>query len=317
MAETPREWGFADYVMSPTANGYFWLPAAQQRAGKYTLNGQEIDVRQPTYFPDICQDHALAFIRRHAAAGSAAGRPFFLYYPTHLMHALLGPTPAADPSGMDAIWKENLIYLDKQIGQLVAELDRLGLREETLIVFAGDNGTATGRGTIDGRRISGKKHTMLEGGALTPLIMNWKGTAPGQRVVRDLVDFSDFLPTFAELVGASLPDSGRYDGQSFASLLLGEKPGPRKWVFVGCEDEWYVREAGWKLNQAGELFDMADAPFTEPLTPADVEHEAATIARHRLQAVMDGLNPASGRSTTSTHSATQRTLEKSRSDGRK
>jgi arylsulfatase A len=209
------------------------------------------------------------------------------------MHSNLKPTPDMKRGGN--IEKENLIYLDKQIGALVAELDRLNLRDNTLIIFAGDNGTAAGLGanaTINGRKISGIKHTMLEGGALVPFILNWKGGAPGGRVVRDLVDFSDFLPTFAELAGAKLPQAMTYDGRSFVPLLRGEKGNPREWIFVGCDNTWYVREDQWKLNKAGELFDMQDAPFTEQLVPANAENENAKAARKRLRAVLDKLNPA-------------------------
>ncbi|MBM4143625.1 MAG: hypothetical protein FJ225_08565 [Lentisphaerae bacterium] len=291
MAQTPREWGFDEYVMSPTATGYYWTK-------KYTKNGKEITEDKDVFFPDVCQDYALEFIRRHGVGGKAAGKPFFLYYPTHLMHNHLAPTPdsktgvKSNPGERRA---ENLIYLDKQIGALATELDRLNLRENTLIIFAGDNGTDMAGYTINKRRISGGKHTMLEGGALVPCIVNWKGTAPAGSVVKDLVDFSDLLPTFAELAGAKLPDKVPYDGLSFAPLLRGKKGVSREWIFMGCDDKWYVREDKWKLNQAGELFDMKDAPFTEPLVPADSKDPEAAAARKRLQAVLDKLNPAGGK----------------------
>lgn len=286
MVETPREWGFGEYVMSPTAGGYYWTK-------QYKKNGQDIQVEKEVFYPDVCQDYAVEFIRKHGTGGTAAGKPFFLYYPTHLMHSNLKSTPDMKRGGN--IEQENLIYLDKQIGALVAELDRLNLRDNTLIIFAGDNGTAAGlsaNATINGRKISGIKHTMLEGGALVPFILNWKGGAPGGRVVRDLVDFSDFLPTFADLAGAKLPQAMTYDGRSFVPLLRGEKGNPREWIFVGCDNQWYVREDQWKLNKAGELFDMQDAPFTEQLVPANAENENAKAARKRLQAVLGKLNPS-------------------------
>jgi arylsulfatase A len=296
MVLTPREWGFDEYVMSPTATGYYWTK-------KYTKNGHDITEDKEVFFPDVCQNYALEFIRRHGAGGKSAGTPFFLYYPTHLMHSNLKPTPDAKPGeigNIAKVWAENLIYLDKQVGALAAELDRLNLRDNTLIIFAGDNGTAHGSGTVHGRKISGKKHTMLEGGALVPFIANWKGGGvpgtPGRggRVVKDLVDFSDILPTFADLAGAKLPQTMTYDGRSFAPLLRGEKGDPRQWIFVGCDGEWYVREDLWKLNQAGDLFDMKDAPFAEPLVSADSKDEAAAAARKRLQAVVDKLKLAAG-----------------------
>jgi arylsulfatase A len=283
MVETPREWGFGEYVMSPTPGSYYWTK-------QYKKNGQDIQVDKEVFYPDVCQDYAVEFIRKHGTGGTAAGKPFFLYYPTHLMHDKLMPTPDMKRGGK--VLEENLIYLDKQIGALAAELDRLNLRDNTLIIFAGDNGSGGWRAGINGRTISGLKHTMLEGGALVPCILNWKGGAPGGRVVRDLVDFSDFLPTFSEHAGAKLPQAMTYDGRSFVPLLRGEKGNPREWIFLGCDKKWYVREDQWKLNDAGELFDMQDAPFTEPLVPADADNENAKAARKRLHAVLDKLIPA-------------------------
>jgi arylsulfatase A len=110
-----------------------------------------------------------------------------------------------------------------------------------------------------------------------------------------LVDFSDLLPTFVEVAGAKLPQSVTIDGHSFASQLRGEKGNPREWIFVQLGRNWYVRDDGWKLDQAGELFDMKDAPFVEQLVPADLKDPAALAARTRLQAVLDQLNSAGGK----------------------
>ena len=170
-----------------------------------------------------------------------------------------------------ALYNDNVAYLDKQVGALVAEIDKLGLRENTLIVFSTDNGTVGQPSTIGGRRINGVKGTMLEGGARVPLIANWKGVAPAGRVLKDLVDFSDMLPTFVEVAGAKLPQGVTIDGRSFAPQLRGQKGNPREWIYVQLGRRWYVRDDGWKLNQAGELFDMKDSPFVEQLVPADCE----------------------------------------------
>jgi hypothetical protein len=57
---------------------------------------------------------------------------------------------------------------------------------------------------------------------------------------------------------------------------------------------WYVRNAGWKLNEKGELYDLSDAPFVETLVTADTTDPAAVAARKELQAALDKLNPAGG-----------------------
>jgi arylsulfatase A len=135
---------------------------------------------------------------------------------------------------------------------------------------------------------------MLDGGSLVPMIVNWPGVTPAGKVSDDLVDSTDFLPTFAEVAGAKLPQDTIIDGRSFAAQLRGEKGQPREWAFIQLAGMWYVREKAWKLNEAGELFDMSNAPFEEKLVAADTKDPAATAARKRLQAALDQLNPAGG-----------------------
>ncbi len=212
------------------------------------------------------------------------------------VHTEILPTPESAPDSKD-VYADNVTYMDKLVGKLVAELERQKLREKTLIVFFGDNGTANGRAdraTIGGRRLDGAKGSMLEGGSLEPLIVNWPGVTPAGRVRQDLVDSTDFLPTFAELAGAKLPERTTLDGHSFAASLRGEKGQARDWVFLQLANKWYTRDAKWKLTQAGELFDMTDAPFSEKLVAADTKEPAAIGARKRLQAALDQLNPAGG-----------------------
>ena len=218
----------------------------------------------------------MEFFQRHRE------QPFFFYYPTHLIHGPILRTPDSQGDGRADYYDDNVAYLDKQVGQLVAELERLGLREKTVILFTGDNGTArfgADTMTIGGRKINGMKGTMLEGGSRVPLIASWKGTMPAGRVVNDLIDFSDFFATFAELAGAKLPEGVTLDSRSFAPQLRGEKGTPREWVYVQLGARWYVRDHGWKLTQSGELFDMSDAPFVEKPVPADAAGDEAKAAR--------------------------------------
>ncbi len=284
MGATPGDWGFDEYVTDPTAGGYYWEKS-------YTKNGQLVKSDKEIYYPDVAHDFAIDFIARHR------DKPFFLYYSSHLVHGPILRTPDSAPGAKAAgnLYADNVAYLDKQVGKLVAELDRLGLRENTLVLFSADNGTARSSGTIGGRQINGAKGSMWEGGARVPLIANWKGTTPEGKVCKDMVDFSDFFVTFAELAGAKPPEGVVLDGRSFAPQLRGQPGTPREWIFVQLGNHWYVRDKGWKLNQAGELFDMKDAPFVEKPVPADTQDADALAARKRLQAVLDNLNPAAGK----------------------
>jgi arylsulfatase A len=283
----PADFGFDDYLKF-TGSGVYWN--TQPKGRKYVVNGTEKPLRDEEYLPDVMHQHLVDFITRHR------DDPCYVYYSLSHVHAQILPTPDSAPDSRDT-YRDNVVYMDKLVGKLIAELDRLKLRERTLVVFFGDNGTATGRAdraTVGGRRLAGHKGTMLEGGSLVPLIVSWPGTTPAGRVREDLIDSSDFLPTFAELAGARLPEKTVLDGRSFAATLRGERGQPRERVFIQLGRMWYVREAAWKLNQAGELFDMAKAPFEEKLVAADAKDPAALAARIRLQAALDQLNPGGG-----------------------
>jgi arylsulfatase A-like enzyme len=284
MGESPGDWGFDEFITDNTASGWYWQT-------NYNKNGKPVSEPKEIYYPDVCLDFAKDFFRRHR------DEPFYFYYPTHLVHGPILRTPDTKPgtTNREALYDDNVAYLDKQVGQIVAELDKLGLREKTLILFSIDNGTAQRSFTIGGRQINGRKGTMMEGGARVPLIANWKGVTPFGKVLNDLVDFSDFFPTFAELAGAKMPSGFKFDGHSFAPQLRGQKGQPREWVFVQLGAYWYVRNDGWKLNESGELFDMTDAPFVEKLVYGYSEDDKAKAARQKLRAVLNELNPAGGK----------------------
>jgi arylsulfatase A len=144
---------------------------------------------------------------------------------------------------------------------------------------------------VNGKKLIGKKGTMQEGGSLVPLIANWPGVTPKGVVSKNLIDASDFIPTFAEIAGAPLPANIKLDGTSFAKQLKGSKEPTRTWIFTELGNDWYVREANWKLNRAGELFDMSNAPFQEKLTAID---EKTKPIKDRLQGILDSLNPGAG-----------------------
>jgi arylsulfatase A len=276
----PGEWGFEEYL-SYQGSGRYW---ASQKSG-YTCNGKSQELGATEYLPDVMHRFLVDFITRNQA------KPFYVHYSMSHLHGPILRTPDSKDTGpQQDLYADNVVYMDKLVGQLVAELERLHLRERTLIVFTGDNGTARQgdeRSTLGGRRIHGKKATMLEGGSRVPLIANWPGTTPTGVVNQDLTDFSDFFPTFAALGGAPLPAGVTLDGQSFAAQLKGEKGRPREWVYVELQGKSYVREARYKLTNSGELFDLKDAPFVEEPLPADSADPAIVAVRKRLQEVLN------------------------------
>jgi arylsulfatase A len=275
----PGEWGFDEYLVFK-GSGRFW----SEQSPRYQVNGEEKTLAEGQYLPDLMHEFIVKFISKHK------DQPFFLYYPMSHMHGPILRTPDSKAGAdKDQLYRDNVEYMDKLVGKLMAELDRQGLREKTVVMFTGDNGTArfgVEMATVNGRSISGQKATMLEGGSRVPLVVNWPGATPAGKVNRDLVDCSDFFVTCAELGGARLPEGVKLDGQSFAAQVKGEKGTPRKWVYVELNGKSFAREARFKLTNSGELFDLAEAPYKEVAVASDTTDAAALAAKKQLQEVL-------------------------------
>ena len=312
------EWGF-DHMLSFKASGIYWNKAAaaswvkkfgidgdkfgeggvRANPGPYNIDAKKLMMADDEYMPDLMHKDVMAFINENK------GKPFFLYYSMSHVHSQILPTPDSTPpsAGLDAaaryaqVYNDNITYMDKLVGKLLAELDRLKLRENTVIFFMGDNGTAKAnadRATIGGRRLIGQKGGMEEGGGLVPFIISWRGVTPAGRLSENFTDASDLLPTFAEIAGAPLPENRIMDGKSLFPQIKGETKSPRTWAFTQLGENFHVREAGWKLNQAGQLFDMKNAPFEEIPVAADSKDAVAMAARQRLSGALARLNPGAG-----------------------
>ena len=284
---TPKDFGFDDYITFQ-GSGVYWSKE-KKKAATYTENGEEKTLNENVYMPDLMHDHLVKFLDENKK------KPFFLYYSLVHVHALIQRTPDSKP-GSD-LYADNTAYMDKLVGKLLATLDDLKLRENTLIVFMGDNGTAgqyAERGTIGGKALFGKKGTMLECGSLVPTIANWPGVVPAGKINNDLIDSSDLLPTFAELTGAKLPTKNLLDGRSFLPQLLGKKGSPKEYIYMELGNKWYVRSAKWKLTREGELFDMSNAPFEEKLVANYANSPEANAAFIRLQTILKEIGPEKG-----------------------
>ena len=282
----PSDFGFDDYIRF-NGSGVYWN-GEKGKPETYTVNGVTKELGNQ-YMPDLVHEHAVNWIRTNK------NKPFFLYYSLVHVHGKIVATPDSK-LGSD-LYADNIAYMDKLVGKLFTTLDSLKLRQNTLIVFMGDNGTGgpyAKRATINGRPLSGKKGDMLEGGGLVPLLANWPSVIPPNQVSNTLIDASDLLPTFADIAGAKLPTQNPLDGRSFLPQLLGKKGSPRDWIFCELGNKWYVRDARWKLNREGELYDMINSPFEEKKVVDIASNKEASAAYARLKAVLDNLNPGAG-----------------------
>jgi arylsulfatase A-like enzyme len=262
------------------------------------LNSREPETLTGGYGPDVATDYLLDFMTRQQ------GRPFFAYYPMILPHDPFVPTPdspewaTGDRRQRDRRFFGDMVaFVDKLVGRITERMDELGIRENTLVMFLADNGTNRGitSSTTQGE-VTGHKGFPDDAGTRVPFIAHWPGTIPGGRVLDDLVDTTDFLPTVAAATGARLPAGVELDGRSFLPQLRGEEGSPREWVFCHYDPDWgsfersrFARNQRWKLYDDGRLYNVPEDPLEkEPLDPGS-EGPEARDARRLLQEVLDRL----------------------------
>ncbi|MEQ9287649.1 MAG: sulfatase-like hydrolase/transferase [Cyclobacteriaceae bacterium] len=274
-------------------------------------NGKVRNDTKLFYGPDLYTRSVIEFMSENR------DKPFIAYYSMALCHEVTDdletPVPHS-PFGRYDSYPEMVAEMDRAVGRLVAALNAMKLREETLIIFVADNGTpqnlivrAEGKELIkepifsmqNGLKIPGGKATLTDGGTRVPMIANWPGTIEAGQVVDDLVDFTDFLPTFLDLAEATEAINEDIDGLSFADLLLGKGASRRTWTYAeesvlpipgGTEPSGensglkYVRNANWKLYNDGRLFDMKSDRFEK--TPIYSKNDSRESKKIRQELAM-------------------------------
>lgn len=270
--------GYYDQVHAHT----YYPPYLIRNSAEVPLPGNRGNSEGTTYAQYVIFDEAVRFIRE------SRDRPFLAYLPFTPPHGNFD-IPDSDPSWAlfrDRPWPEParryaamVHLLDRQVGQILALLRELGLEQNTLVLFSGDNGGAdyfvspefprgvhgANKDPRTGTEFRGKKGQLYEGGLRVPVVARWPGRIAPGRVSNHLWYFPDILPTIAELCGAPLPPD--IDGLSLVPELLGAAAAGRPqaqhkylyWEFVG---QVAVREGNWKAIQpkAGapwELYDLA------------------------------------------------------------
>ncbi|MGA9638543.1 sulfatase-like hydrolase/transferase [Flavobacterium sp.] len=200
------------------------------------------------YGPDICNRDALRFIDKNK------DNPFLLYYPMLLVHDDHKPTPDTKPNslfdnfdeannnknghtGDDQKYLPDMVaYMDKLIGKVVAKLEEHKLRENTIIVVMGDNGTKETFIHVwpNGDQYPGRKGGTSDNGTHVPLVISDPTLIKKSFQYNGMTDIVDILPSLCEATGITIPRKNEIDGVSFWNNLITGKPKHRDYIYT-----WY------------------------------------------------------------------------------
>ena len=275
----PKDAGFDEHCLWLAADfgSRYWNP-------QIDVNGTVQNPGEDVYGPDVFIQYAEQFMR------SNRDRPFFLYYPMALPHGPFTPTPLSDdraaPDGPQN-FGDLVRYVDRQVGRLQNALRELDIDDRTIFIFTSDNGahrSITAR--RNGKDVQGAKGSTLDTATHVPLVVTGPGVSAGM-TVDGLVDFSDFMPTLADISGSKY--DRLTDGVSFWPQSQGQRGKPREFVYTYYnplpgnalfpERDW-VRTVRYKLYGDGRLFDV----ITDPLEKNEVTDN---VVRRRLQSALE------------------------------
>ncbi len=273
--------GYYDQVHAHT----YYPPYLIKNSEEVPLAGNRGGTGGQTYSHYVIHDAAMSFIREHSPG------PFFAYLPYTPPHGNFD-IPDSDLAWeiyKDKPWPEParryaamVTLVDRQIGELLALLKQLGIDENTIVLFSGDNGSNDyfksakhPRGVHGGNKhpqtgieYRGTKGTLYEGGLRVPFVARWPGKiAPGS-VSEHLGYFPDVLPTIAEVAGATAPAD--IDGHSILPELVGEAAAGREqaqheYLYWEINGWTAIRQGSWravqpKASQPWELYDLSADP---------------------------------------------------------
>jgi arylsulfatase A len=295
---TPPHFGFDDFRGLLTGDGDHVSQIS--RSGTEDWYHNDTIAMEEGYTAELITDHSIDFIREHQ------DEPFFLFMSHLAIHfpwqapgedahrvvgedywnlSKLGPHPEGQ---VKPVVKDMVESLDKSVGTIMAELRRLGLDKNTVVVFTSDNGGYLNySGQFAGEISSngpyrGQKTQVWEGGHRVPAIVWWPGRVqPG--VSDETALTMDLLPTFMEVAGSSTP--AQLDGISLFDHWVNRQPLPTRDVIWRADDEWAIRRGPWKLIGVGrnpKLYNLDDDPGeSDDLWADHPERRASLLEAYR------------------------------------
>jgi arylsulfatase len=223
-------------------------------------------------------DRTLDFLDR----AHASDTPFFVWFNTTRMHIWTHLKEESKGVTGQGIFADGMAEHDEHVGQLLDKLDELGIADNTIVMYATDNGAETFSWPDGGTTIfKGEKNTTWEGGFRVPTLVRWPGRIEAGRISNEIISHQDWLPTLMAAVGK--PEvkedllrgrrvNGRrvkvhLDGYNFLPHFLGEQEqGPRREMFYFTDDGSVsaLRYNDWKINftvQRAHGFDVWAEPY--------------------------------------------------------
>ena len=264
------------------------------------FNGKEKEYTNGEYGPQICTDFICDFIDTNKK------KPFLVYYPMILTHCPFDPTPDStdwdskrlgsttykgDQNDPQRHFVDMVAFADKAVGQIVAQLEKSGVRDNTLIIFTGDNGTDKPIVTPwNGTKVIGGKGSMTDTGTRVPLIASWpKGIKKPGRIVDDLVEFTDMLPTLCEVSEAALPKDHPGDGASIVPVLQNRaKTRKKDWIYIWYRGRVLVRDQKYSLLANTDGSEAKLTRYKGPFDGTQLENSALTKGESAIKEQFEG-----------------------------
>lgn len=189
-------------------------------------------------------------------------------------------------------------YIDALVGRIVGKVHELGISQNTLIIFTGDNGTDRRViSDVNGKNIQGNKGNTTSYGTHVPLIAYWDNVIKPGQVNDNLIDFTDFIPTFMEVAGANIPAGFHSDGISFYKQLLGKRTKVRDWIYCYYNPNWgnrvpatWVHNKRWKLYSDDQFYDLKNDPEELNAIPEAALTPKAGKTKKQFTGIIEGYN---------------------------
>ncbi len=239
-------------------NNYTIPHNAPARYAVYDWHRNQQPLFEQGYSTDLIANEAVRIISNFAPEKGKAKKPFFIYVPFNAIHGPLEEIPRY----RDRYEKRQaaLKCLDDAVGRIVGAVHQYGLTENTLIVFANDNG---GLKPEQNAPYRGTKNTNYEGGVRVPCVFSWPAKLNPGSQSEELMHITDLFPTFARLGNASLEQPRKLDGFDMTDVIFDGKRSPREEIVFevsGSVRFPCIRQGDFKLV-GGELYNLASDPY--------------------------------------------------------